>query len=62
MKICVTMCLASILAAISDFVKTQQNFNMNPRIWIQDINIYIWAKFQLRCIFLYTFAPFSVSI
>ena len=31
-KICVKMCLASILAAILDFVKTQQNFNTNPRI------------------------------
>ena len=31
-KICVKMCLASILAAILDFGKTQQNFNTNPRI------------------------------
>ena len=31
-KICVKMCLASILAAILDFVKTPKNFNTNPRI------------------------------
>ena len=62
MTICVKMCSASILTAILDFVRTQQNFNTNPRIWIQDINIYICIKFQLWCIFLYTFAPFSASI
>ena len=31
-KICVKMCLAFILAAILDFIKTQQNFNTNLRI------------------------------
>ena len=54
-KICVKMCLVSILAAILDFVKTQQNFNTNPRIQIQDINNYICTKLQFFYFSLYYF-------